>query len=46
MKEVKFEGRNDKELMAAAAQWLAMMLDKAKDEPVITPQGGDGGGPG
>ncbi|MDH5626442.1 MAG: hypothetical protein OEY21_10070 [Nitrospira sp.] len=46
MKEIKFEGKNDKELLAAVAMWLATELAKKRDEPVITPQGGDGGGPG
>lgn len=44
--KIEFEGKNEKELMAAAAAWLAMMLAKKKNEPDVEPQGGDGGGPG
>ena len=46
MKEANFTAQTDKELLAAVAMWLAMELQKNKDEPVISPTGGDGGGPG
>lgn len=44
-KEVKFEGKNDKELMAAVALWLANELARQAKEPDVTTQGGGGGGP-
>lgn len=42
--KVEFEAKNDKELLAAVAMWLAMELQRNKDEPVITPKHGGGGG--
>lgn len=44
--QATFEGKNENELLANIAAYLAGALAKRDDETTVEPQGGDSGGPG